>query len=205
MKLIVFGSSGGVGREVVRQALDNGYDVTAFLRTPSKLDADGERLHVIQGDAFDKEAVSAAIEGKDIVISCLGSSKGMKKSTELEEMTKNIVDGMKKHGVKRIVYTASAGIDGEIPGLAGKMIMKTLKNALTDHRNAVDYIEANGLVSTIIRPMGLTDKELTKSYREAETGVPEKSRSISRADVAHFIIKTLSDSTYENKSVAISD
>jgi len=65
----------------------------------------------------------------------------MKKSTELEEMTKNIVDGMQAHHVKRIVYTASAGINKEIPGISGKIVMKLLKNALTDHRHAVDYIE----------------------------------------------------------------
>ena len=40
----------------------------------------------------------------------------LKKSTELEEMTKNIVDGMQSHDIKRIIYTASAGINKEVPG-----------------------------------------------------------------------------------------
>lgn len=85
------------------------------MRTQSKLEVQDEKLHIIQGDAFHKNDVVNAIAGHDVVISCLNTSKGLEKSTELEEMTKNIVDGMKKHNVKRIIYTASSGIDNEIP------------------------------------------------------------------------------------------
>lgn len=203
MKIIVFGATGRVGQHVLKQALEKGFEVTAFVRTPSKIEVEHGQLHIIQGDAFSKEEVAKAIAGHDVVVSCLGSSNGMKASTELEEMTKNIVDGMKEHHVNRIIYTASAGIYGEIPGISGKMVMKMLKHALKDHRNAVDYITENGLNYTIVRPMGLTNDEFTGVYREAKEGIPEKGRKIPRADVAHFIIKALNDKQYENASVAI--
>jgi len=74
MKIIVFGATGGVGRHVVKQALEKGFEVTAFVRNPSKLEVEHDKLHIIQGDAFNKEEVSAAIDGHDAVISCLGSS-----------------------------------------------------------------------------------------------------------------------------------
>lgn len=205
MKIIVFGATGGVGQHVVKQALEKGIEVTAFVRTPSKIDLAHEQLHIVQGDAFNKEEVAAAIAGHDVVVSCLGSSQGMKKSTELEEMTKNIVAGMQAHNIKRIVYTASAGINNEIPGISGKMVMKMLKNALMDHRNAVDYIEGHELNFTIVRPMGLTNNAFTGTYRESKVGIPEKSKSISRADVAHFIVKALSDKQYENSSIGIAN
>lgn len=203
MKIIVFGATGGVGQSVVKQALENGFEVTAFVRTPSKLEITHERLKIVQGDAFIPAEVSAAIAGHDAVVSCLGSSQGMKKSTELEEMGKNIVAGMQEHGLKRIVYTASAGIYQELPGVSGKLMMGMLKNALTDHRAAVDWIEAHGLTYTIVRPMGLTNGSFTGNYREAATGVPEKAKSIARADVAHFILKALNDARYENASIGI--
>jgi len=164
-----------------------------------------EKLHIVVGDAFNKSEVARAIAGHDAVVSCLGSSQGMKKSTELEEMTKNIVDGMLEHQLKRIVYTASSGINQEIPGISGKLVMRLLKNALIDHRNAVDYIISHGLNYTIARPMGLTNGELTGKYRESKTSVPDKAKSISRADVAHFIIKALTDRQYENTSVGIAN
>lgn len=203
MKIIVFGATGGVGQLVVKQAVEKGFEVTAFVRTPAKLEVSHENLSVIKGDAFHPAEVAAAIAGHDAVVSCLGSSQGMKKSTELEEMIRNIVTGMQEHNVKRIVYTASAGVHNELTGVSGKLIMKMLKNALTDHRAAADYIEANGLTYTIVRPMGLTDGDFTGQYKEATTGVPEKAKSIPRADVAHFIVKALTDAQYENASIGI--
>lgn len=204
MKIIVFGATGGVGQCVVKQAAENGLEVTAFVRTPAKLEVTHEKINIVQGNAFNQSEVAAAIAGHDAVVSCLGSSKGMKKSTELQEMTKNIVTGMQKHNVKRIVYTASAGIHKELPGISGKLIMGMLKNALTDHKAAYEIIKAHGLNFTIVRPMGLTNGPLSGKYRESATSVPEKSRSIPRADVAHFIVKALRDKHYENTSIGIS-
>lgn len=203
MKIIVFGATGGVGKYVVQQGLDAGLEVTAFVRTLAKVEITHANLNVVQGDAFNKEEVSAAISNHDAVVSCLGSSKGMKKSEELQNMTKHIVEGMKEHNVDRIVYTASAGVHKELTGIMGKVIMQLLKNALIDHRAAVGYIQDAGLNYTIVRPMGLSDKEFTGKYREAAEGVPAKSSSIPRADVAHFIIKALTDSGYENTSIGI--
>lgn len=203
MKIIIFGATGGVGQFVVKQGLEAGFEVTAFVRTPAKLEISHENLYAIQGDAFNQEEVAAAIAGHDAVVSCLGSSKGRKKSTELQEMMKNIVVGMEKHNISRMIYTASAGVHKELTGVSGKLIMRVLKNPLIDHRAAVARIEAAGLNYTIVRPMGLSDKELTGKYRESKSGVPTKSTTIPRADVAHFIIKALSDLNYENTSIGI--
>ncbi|MFP7359590.1 NAD(P)-dependent oxidoreductase [Kurthia gibsonii] len=204
MKIIVFGATGGVGRHVVNQALQAGYEVTAFVRDLTKLQIENDHLHVVRGDATNAEEVSAAIAGHDAVISCLGSNKMVAKSTQLEEMTQHIVAGMEAHHVKRIVYTASAGINNELPGVGGKMVMKMLQNVLTDHRHAVDLIQAHkDLQYTIVRPLGLTNDDYTGEYREAKEGVPENARNIPRADVAHFILKALGDDTYIGESVGI--
>jgi putative NADH-flavin reductase len=202
MKIIVFGATGGVGQHFVRMAKEAGHEVTAFVRTPEKLQTT-EGIKVVQGDAFNADAVAKAIEGHEAVISCLGSSTGMKKSNELETMGKNIADGMSATGVKRLVYCASAGVFGEIPGIAGKMMMKLLANPLKDHRAALDYYMSKDVVYTIARPMGLKDEELNTNYQEAFEGVPAKSNSIARASVAHFMVKALSEPKYENTSVGL--
>lgn len=204
MKIIVFGATGGVGRHVVNQALQTGDEVTAFVRDLTKLQIENDHLHVVRGDATNAEEVSAAIAGHDAVVSCLGSNKMVAKSTQLEEMTQHIVAGMEAHHVKRIVYTASAGINNELPGVGGKMVMKMLQNVLIDHRHAVDLIQAHkDLQYTIVRPLGLTNDDYTGAYREAKEGVPENARNIPRADVAHFILKALGDDTYIGESVGI--
>lgn len=203
MKIIVFGATGGVGQYVVKQGLEDGFEVTAFVRNPEKLQVSHQNLHVVQGDARNQEEVTAAIAGHDAVVSCVGSSQGMKKSSEIQEMVKCMVNGMVEHQVKRIVYTASAGIDKEIPGVSGKLVMTMLKNPLADHRAAVDYILAHDLDYTIVRPMGLTNDPFTGKYRISETSVPENARSIPRADVAHFIVKAINDPRYTNTSIGI--
>ena len=203
MKLIVFGATGDVGQQFVRMAVEEGHEVTAFVRTPEKLQTK-EGVHVVQGDAFDAAAVANALVGHDAVVSCLGSSSGMKKSNELEKMGKNIADGMEAAGVKRLVYCASAGIDrGGIPGLMGKMVMKLLANPLKDHRAALDYYKTKPIIYTIARPMGLKDDPLITDYAESFDSIPPKANSIPRASVAHFMVKTLSDSKYENASVGL--
>lgn len=204
MKIIVFGATGGVGRHVVNQALQTGDEVTAFVRDLTKLQIENDHLHVVRGDATNAEEVSAAIAGHDAVVSCLGSNKMVAKSTQLEEMTQHIVASMEAHHVKRIVYTASAGINNELPGVGGKMVMKMLQNVLIDHRHAVDLIQAHkDLQYTIVRPLGLTNDDYTGEYRKAKEGVPENARNIPRADVAHFILKALGDDTYIGESVGI--
>mgnify|MGYP000852312656 CR=1 FL=1 len=83
------------------------------------------------------------------------------------------------------------------------MLSAWFRHVLADHRAAVEHIQHSGLIWTIVRPPGLTDRPLTGRYRESEDGVPPKSMSIPRAEVAHFILKALRDSRYHNKSVRI--
>lgn len=203
MKIVVFGASGRVGQHVVSLALEKGMEVTAFVRTPSKLQISHPFLHIYHGNAFQAEDVATAIKGHDAVVSCLASSKGLKESNELGRMIDHIVLGMEQHHVKRIVYVASAGIFGEIPGISGKLIMKTLKYPLIDHRRAVDTIIKYNLDYTIVRPLGLTNKVGTGNYRENLDGIPKGGRNISRADVAHFIVKSLEDKNYSKQSISI--
>ena len=74
MNLAVFGATGGVGREVVTQALDRGDHVTAYVRNPAKLDLAHPDLTVTGGDLTDAGAVQRAVHGADAVISALGPS-----------------------------------------------------------------------------------------------------------------------------------
>ena len=203
MKVIVFGASGRTGKLVVEKALENGYNVTAFVRDANKLSLSHSSLTVIQGDGTKIEDVSNAIKEQNVVISCLGANNGLGKTTILHEMTKNIVQGMKENQVSKIIYVASAGIEKEIPGIMGKIVMKTLGNVLEDHRNAVKVIKENVPYYTIVRPMGLTEGPFTGTYREATVGIPPKARSISRADVADFIIRAIKTEAYKNQSVSI--
>lgn len=203
MKIIIFGATGGVGQELVQQALEAGHEVSVFVRTPSKLDVT-ENVNVIVGDAKDQAAVTAAIAGHEAVLSGLGSTTGMKKSNDLEIMGANIAAGMQANGVGRLVYCASAGVHGELTGAMGKVIMWLLRNPLADHRAALGHFAKAGLSLTIARPTSLSTGPLESDYLEAFEGMPTGKNVIARASVAHFMLKALNDSsTYAGTSVGL--
>lgn len=202
MKIVVFGASGGVGQEVVRQALAANHEVTAFVRDPAKLSLQHPHMTTVQGDGLDEKAVSHAIQGHDAVVCCVGN-KGMGATTLMSDIMRNIISGMSKHGVNRIVYVVSAGIHKELKGLIGSAVSFVLRNVLADHRRAYELLQNSHLQWTLARPMQLTNGVQTSIYRETETGVAHGGQKISRADVAHFLLKALEDDTYVNKSIGL--
>ena len=72
MKLLIFGATGGTGRALLEQALEQGHIVTAFARDPSQVRTTHQNLRVVKGDMLDYDSVETAIRGQDAVLSALG-------------------------------------------------------------------------------------------------------------------------------------
>jgi len=203
MKITVFGATGQTGVLFTKMALENGHQVTAFVRNPEKVKISNENLTVIVGSVLNNNDVSNALNGADAVVSCLGGDAN-KKSTILTDMTKVIVDEMKKNDIKRISYIATAGIHKEIPGIFVNLIINLLfKNVINDHKGAVDYIINNDLNYTIARPLALVEGSLTKEYRKTLQGVPKGGKNISREDLANFLLDSIENNNYDSESVGL--
>ena len=99
MKVVVFGASGRTGREIVKQALAQQHEVTAFVRNPAEFDLQHERLKVIKGDITNYKEVENAISGQDAVMSALGPHTLLKRIPALTTGLRNIVQAMEKNGV----------------------------------------------------------------------------------------------------------
>src|SRR4051812_40718186 len=107
MNITVLGATGGVGKEVVSQALEAGHEVRAYVRTPAKLDVAHPNLTVITGELIDSEAIRRAVHGTDVVISALGPSLDRKATAmPLIEGTRKIVDAMRAESVERYIGMA---------------------------------------------------------------------------------------------------
>ncbi len=209
MKLIIFGSTGGTGRQIVTQALEQGHDVTAFARSPEKLGQKHEKLQAIKGDVLDLASVERAVKGQDAVCCSLGLPAVMDKSNLRANGTKNIIRAMEKTGVRRFICQSSAGIGDSsdtLPFLMKYFIVPfILRRVWADHEIQENYIKKSRLDWIIARPAALTDGELTGSYQHGFTANNKTVTSkVSRADTADFMLKQLADNDYLHKTPCIS-
>ena len=206
MKLVVFGATGKTGQEIVKQALTQGYEVTAFVRDPARVMLEHGDLKIMTGDIFDITAVSQTIEGQDAVICSLGTSE-LGKTTVRSEGTANIIEAMKEKHVHRLVVISAMGVAESWSTLSfvNKLFFATLlRSSQQDHEQQEVVVKESDLDWTIIRPSGLTDTPLTGSYSIGENILGKTSR-IARADVAHAILKELDDNAFVHKAATITN
>jgi putative NADH-flavin reductase len=208
MKLIIFGSTGDTGRQIVTQALEQGHDVTAFARSPERFDQKHEKLQVIKGNVLNFASVERAIQGQDVVLCTLGLPP-MDKSNLRANGTKNIIRAMEKTGVKRFICQSSDGVGDSsdtLPFLMKYLIVPfMLRRAFADHEIQENYIKESQLDWIIVRPVALTDGEHTGSYQHGYTADNKTvTFKISRADTADFMLKQLADNNYLHKTPSIS-
>jgi putative NADH-flavin reductase len=197
MKIVVFGASRGVGLQVVKQALEAGYIVTAFVRSPEKFGAKHTNLIVFKGDSMDAAAVENAIAGQEAVISTLGPTRPPV-SHMMESSAKNIVAGMKKHGVHRLISTTGAGVRQPedkpklIDHFIGFLLSHMAKAVVMDSAENVKVIQASDLEWTVVRFPRLIDGQHTGKYRLGFVN-KESGTQLSRSDAADFVLKELAE------------
>ncbi|ESU34261.1 hypothetical protein G3A_01985 [Bacillus sp. 17376] len=123
MKALVTGGAGFIGSNVVKYLLDRDWEVRVIdnLSSGYKCNLDGLDVEFIEGDICDPQITMKACEGRDVVFhlaACVGRQKSLD-DPQLDSNinllgTVNILEGMREHGVKRIVYSSSAAIFGEL-------------------------------------------------------------------------------------------
>jgi len=203
MKIVVFGASRGVGLKAVEQALEAGHIVTAFIRTPEKFGLAHANLTVFKGNSMDAVAVEKAIAGQEAVISALGPTRPPIPHM-METSAKNIVAGMKRHGVRRLVSTTGAGVrqPEDKPNLIDHFISFLLnllaKDVVLDSAENVKVIQASDLEWTVIRFPRLMDGEHTRKYQVGFVG-KDSGTQLSRADGADFVLKELTEKKWLKK------
>ncbi|GAB4541291.1 MAG: hypothetical protein Tsb0014_33120 [Pleurocapsa sp.] len=108
MKLVIFGSTGSIGSHVVEQALEQGHTVTAFVRSPRKLNIQHSNLNIFTGDVMNPALVEEAVIGHEAAICILGSGKKLSGNVR-SRGTKNIIQALEKAGIKRFICQSTLG------------------------------------------------------------------------------------------------
>jgi putative NADH-flavin reductase len=207
MRLLIMGATGRLGRLLVDQALADGHDVTAFARDPAALDVAHPHLTVTRGDLTDVESVRAAVAGQDAVFAAV-TPPARKATTLYYTGATNLVDAMRRHGVRRLVWVSSAGVDpvdAAAQGLFFDRVIKPLmfKHMYADAKRAEELLRTTDLDWTFVHPPLLTNGEQTGTYRLGVPHVPAGGKRISRADLAEFMLRVGTGNDYVRQTVAI--
>lgn len=192
-KIVVFGATGQTGIPLVQQALDAGHEVVAFVRTPSKMPMQHERLTLVQGDVLNAADVEKAITPDvDAVVSVLAPTKNGPREV-LSQGAAHIIAAMEAAGVARLIYMTGAGVTQpeDQPGLFDKFIKFMLKatagDVLEHSEMAVQRVQASDLAWTVVRGPMLTNGPHTGRVRVGWLGGDVGAR-LARADAADFML-----------------
>lgn len=208
MKLLVLGATGGIGLEIVRQAIDGGHQVSAFVRTPERLKEFGDRLTVIQGDVLNGAEIERALEGQDAVLSGFGAREPRSKADAdlLRRFAVALTRAMLHANIRRVVVVSVAFLfrDSIIPPtyLFGRLFFR---GVVIDASEMEEVFRKSALDWTILRPPRLTDQPRTGKYRVREGHLPRFGFKIARADVAEFMISAVQNRGTIGKIVGLSN
>ncbi|GAB3015421.1 NAD(P)-dependent oxidoreductase [Spirosoma pulveris] len=207
MQLLVVGATGGTGRQVVEQALEQGHFVTAFVRDPARLPVQHPNLTVVTGDVLQLETLLPAVRRQDAVICSLGGRPGQSDQA-VDKGTRNLIAAMHQAGVNRLFVVSSLGVGTsyEEAPLPSKLFIKTfLSGPIAEKEKQEKAVRESTLDWLIVRPTRLTNGPVTKQYRLGEH-LPFSLFSmprISRADVAAFLLDQLKSQENLHKALTI--
>jgi putative NADH-flavin reductase len=199
MKIIVFGPTGGTGRQLVAQALAAGHDVTAFTRNPAAIET-RPRLSVVAGDTLDPAAVERAIAGHDAVLCALGGRPWRRRARVCSSAIRHIAPAMVKHGVHRLVAISTFGA-GETRSQVGWLPRHllfgfVLRSEVADKEAMERELSGTDLDWTVVRVGLLTDEPARGSWRAADDGSIRGMGKVARADVAAFMLAQLENEAW---------
>lgn len=208
MKLVVLGATGGVGREIIRQAIERRHAITAFARNLQRLAKFGDRILAIQGDPLNSAELQPIIAGQDAILAAFGPPIPVPPSDThlMLRFASALIDAMLRVGTRRLILVSTAFLfrDAIIPPayLVGRLFFSGI---VTDASAMEAIVRKSTCEWTIARPPKLTDKRRTRAYRTRKGRLPPLGFSISRADVADFMIDTVEQGTYIRRVVGISN
>jgi|EndMetStandDraft_2_1072991.scaffolds.fasta_scaffold04843_5 putative NADH-flavin reductase len=199
MKVIVFGPTGGTGRQLVIQALAAGHDVTAFTRNPGAIEA-RPRLTVVAGDLRNADAVERAVAGHDAVLCALGGRPWRRGEQVCSSAIRVIAQSMARVGVRRVIAISTFGAGDTRPhvGWLARTLLfgLVLRSEVADKEAMERELSATGLDWTVVRVGRLTDQPPRGTWRAADDGSVRGMGKVARADVAAFMLAQLADDAW---------
>ncbi len=157
MKAFVTGGAGFIGSHLVDKLIDKGYRVTVFDNLSSgekkymQHHFDNDDFNFIEGDLLDLELVKKSIKDHDVVFHIsanpfvrLGEEQTRLDLEQGPVVTYNILESMRIHGIKKIVFSSSSVVYAETPPIA---LPETYGPTLPISLYGAGKLGAEGLIS----------------------------------------------------------
>jgi putative NADH-flavin reductase len=205
VRVLIIGASKGIGLETTRQALEAGHYVRALARSATGITFSDPKLEKVRGDALQSQDVEAAIIGVDVVIQTLGVGFGdlFRPVHLFSDATRVLVAAMRVQGVKRLVCVTGFGAGDSytsISWLQRVPFQIVFGRAYEDKSCQERLVKESGLDWTIARPGVLTGGPRTGRYKILDEASQWRNGSISRSDVAEFLVRQIEDQTYVHEA-----
>ncbi len=204
LTVAVLGGTGNLGRLFVQQALEDGHTLRVLVRNPARLaPSDHERVEAVVGDATLAEDVARVVAGADVVVSCLGNAGKLRVMDVAASHILAAAGSQPK--APRCLFISSVGCGGTSFLVKWMLIVIGTfqglgKGSFDDYEAADTRIRAEtGVPCVLVRPYALTDKAGTGAYLATENQKATFMRSISRTDVARFLLAAVTDTQWDGK------
>lgn len=192
MKMVVLGATGGIGVEIIRQAIARGHSLTAVARAPERLQEFAGKVNLVRADLLSCGELQPVIAGHDVLLSAFGPRTPVSKSDAhlLRDFARAVTCAMTRAEVSRAVIVSVAFLfkNAIVPPayLLGKLLFPQV---VADSGAMENAFEQSDLDWTMVRPPRLTDGPPTGKYRMREDHLPPFGFTISRGDVADYMIR----------------
>jgi len=199
-RIALFGASGRTGQPFLKRALEKGYFVKALVRNPGNIPQRDQKLEIITGDVLDPEKVSETVRGTDLVVSLIGHVKGSPKWVQTDGI-KHMVEAMEEHGLKKIISLSGGAVpfEKDQPGLMDRFFRGFMRlflpKVLEDAEAHAEVLRNSDTDWIIVRGPRLTNGARKGKYWVGWVG-EGGSTSISRADLADFILQQVETDHY---------
>jgi putative NADH-flavin reductase len=205
MKIVIFGSTGRLGKELVKHALEKGHFVTAFARDIENITTTHEKLCKVKGSIENGPEVFHALEGQDVVLSALGDKVSGQHTSFRRDAMKQILAAMQLQGVKRIITVGGLGVLQENEDhliCENPLFPQQFKFVSDDHRKTYEFLKASEVTWTMVCPPMIDEAPATGNYRTKAIYHPGGNR-ITAGDLADFMVTELVKNAFVKTRVGI--
>ena len=216
LRILLLGSTKGLGKEILNEALSLGFEINCLVRNAKKFPIEENNIRVFEGDATSSIDLENAVQDSKIIISTLNvmrknlfpwSNITNDKNT-ISKSSKNIIEISKRKKVKHLISVSAWGVNESLDHIPiwFKLLIKNsnLKYPYIDHGKSEKLLVNSNLNWTILRPSALVNFLNNHQVKESISLKNKPSLIISRKSLAKFIINIVDKKNYYNKIVTVS-